>query len=217
VVFVVLALSMLIAVTSAQAAEWRIEGKAITGTESVTGAAHVASNLLVPDFSLQILCTKHTIEVGSILTNGTAVGKLALSSCKTWSKGIESPGCKPAEPIVAGGLATPVLHAGLTYIKLTPSAGTENFAVVKFSGETCALPEINFIRGSAIVECLSSKLATGGKYCEEESVSHLGQVAPPSLFPTNVLSFGLHQVTFDGIAEVALGGANKGKTVSAFG
>jgi hypothetical protein len=215
-VFMVLALSMLIPATSVHAAEWRIEGKAITSNESVTGTAHVASNLLVPDFTLQILCSKHTIEVGSILTNGTAVGKLALSSCKTWSGGNEVPACVPKEPIIAGGLATPVLHGGLTYIKITPSTGTENFAVVKFA-PPCALPEIVNIRGSAIVECLSSKLATGAKYCEEESVTHLGQVAPTSLFPTNTLLFGTHLITFDGIAEVTLGGANKGKTTSAFG
>jgi len=207
----------LLAASSAQAAEWRIEGKKIESSESVTGAAHVASNLLVPAQNLEILCSEHTIEVGAILTNGTAVGQLALSNCKTLVKKVLSPGCKPEEPIIVGGVATPTLHNGLTYIFLTPKAGSP-FGLMRFNPAKCALPEEIEVVGSAVTECLNpSNLATGAKRCEEESVTHLAQIAPTSLFPKNVIFFGANPVTFDGIAEVKLGGANAGKKASAFG
>lgn len=214
----VIGLSILIAASVASAAEWRIEGKKLTETEAVTGAKHTEANFLIPSLNIGISCAKHTIKDGLILTNGEVHGTIELENCKTitLSTGKEVPGCKPAEPIVATGRAKPILHNGLTYILVLPPSGTETYAIAKFGGE-CALPEQNTIKGTAVGECLNLKLEKGPKFCEEEAVTHLGQLAPQALFPGDQIKFGANAVTYDGVAEVKLAGKNAGKNASAFG
>lgn len=214
----VLGLTILIAASAASAAEWRIEGKKITETESVTGAKHTEANFLIPSLNIGILCAKHTIKDGLILTNGEVHGTIELENCKTItiSTGKEVASCKPAEPIVATGRAKPILHNGLTYILVLPPSGTEIYAIARFS-ELCALPEEDIIKGTLVGECLNLKLEKGAKLCEEESVTHLGQMAPQALFPSDQILFGTHAVTYDGVAEVKLAGKNIGKKASAFG
>ena len=214
----VLGLSMLAAASVSSAAEWRIEGKKITETESVEGAKHTEANFLVPSLNIGISCTKHTIKDGLILTNGEVHGTIELTSCKTitLSTGLENKACKPFEPVVASGRAKPILHNGLTYILVLPPSGSNVYATVKFS-ELCALPEEDTVTGTAVGECLNLKLEKGKGFCEEEAVIHLGQMAPQELFPTDKILFGNNVVTYDGIGEAWLSGKNFGKKASAFG
>jgi hypothetical protein len=213
-----LCLSILIAASGASAAEWRIEGKKITETEVVSGAKHTEANFLVPSLNIGILCAKHTIKDGLILTSGEVHGTIELTSCKTitLSTGLENKACKPTEPVVATGRAKPFLHNGLTYILVLPPNGSTIYTTVKFS-ELCALPEEDIVKGTAVGECLNLKLEKGAGFCEEEAVTHLGQMAPQALFPSDQIFFGQHAVTYDGIAEVWLAGKNFGKKASAFG
>src|SRR6476660_7554999 len=179
---VLLALTAFMATAVAQAAEWRIEGKKLETKESVTGSVHVQGNFLVPAQKLEILCSTHIIEGAFILPNGEAEGSILLSNCKTWQNGKESPGCKPIDPVFATGHARPILHNGLTYMLVEPPKGGV-YATAMFNPAKCALPEENEVTGTAVGECINSKLESGAKLCEEESAAHLGKMAPQALFP----------------------------------
>jgi hypothetical protein len=195
------------------------ETKQLEANESIGLTAHTEFNLLVPAQGIEILCTTLAAEGLKILGLSTlGEGKMKFTSCKTRQKGKESPGCKPIEPIVAGGRAHLLLHAAKNYLLLEPTGGAlGSFAIIQFNPATCALAEENELFGAVVAECghlLVLKVEGGfafdfvGLDCSKQESTHLfRQAASQALFEVSGLRFGISSATLDGIASASLNGA----------
>jgi len=120
-------------------------------------------------------------------------------------KKVLSAGCKPAEPILAGGLAEVLLHNSKNYIKFKPLTG-KPFTTIVFNPAKCALAEENEVTGELVTECgkLEPANTFAFKDCKEHEATHLLREAPEALFPTAVLKFGLNQALLHGIADTLI-------------
>src|SRR6478609_8437704 len=83
--------------------------------------------LLIPSLSLGLLCAKvegdPTAPVKLLAASTIAHGHVIFRECKTTIKGVESPGCKPTEPILAGGLFLLILHNSINWMLFEPLKG----------------------------------------------------------------------------------------------
>jgi hypothetical protein len=185
--------------------------------ENVSVVKHTEGNLLVPNQNLEILCSTVASD-GLELIAGTfeARGAINFTNCKTFQNGTISNVCKPQEPILAGGKAHIFLDNGVNYMLLEPTTGLSGvFAHITFGG-LCALPKLNEVTGTLVVECLNGSLKSDN--CSILRVAQLLQAAPnQGLFAIKLageehvhgLFLGANPATLDGIASVKLAGPNE--------
>jgi len=217
-----IALGLLALAAPAAQANWKVGGAELAANEAVEAKTHREFNLLVPAQNLQILCASLVPTSATLFAkSGSGEGKVKFTSCKTWQSSKESAGCKPIEPIVAGGKVNLILAGSiilpLTYFLFEPSKGVP-FTTIEFNPAKCALAEENAVTGKLIAECLNSSLSSEKKLCEKEEVTHLLQQSPElveALFSEDTLKFGESLTYLDGVASVTMHGANLGKIWSA--
>jgi hypothetical protein len=165
--------------------------------------------LLVPALSLEILCAKVQQDAAApvklLAASTVAHGHVIFMECKTTIKGIESPGCKPTEPILAGGLFLIILHNGINWMLLEPLKGLP-FTTLLFNPAKCALPEENEITGSLVFECghLSPPNTWVRLDCKNHELTHLIREAPEALFPADGFRFGENGELLDGIVALSI-------------
>lgn len=203
---------MVFMATGAQA-NWFVlhQGKTVEPDVTLSASSVSELNLLVAAQKLEILCK--TIETDPeapvLLLEKSSIshGHFNLKSCKTWQSGKESPGCKPIEPILTGGLARLILHNGKTYGLLEPLTG-KAFTIIKFNEAKCALSPENEVTGSVVDECghLNPPGTWVGLDCALDAVTQLGRQAPAALFPTDSLKFGENTALVDGITALKISG-----------
>jgi hypothetical protein len=144
-----------------------------------------------------------------------ADGELLYSNCKVLQNGELSTACDKhlngakieglLEPIIAKFLAKLELNAAKTktQILFAPLTGaTGNFAQVKFD-PSCALPETNNVKGSLLVECLTSSLEPGN--CLTEELTHLLQQGSEV---EDKLTYGTNAAKLLGVAKTNLASDN---------
>jgi len=196
----------------------------LTSNELVEVTKHSADGtLLIEGVNASILCQK--IQGNDLLlipgnaTTATATGKVAFSECVTLEKstGKEVKNCNPLnQPIEAAGKAKVILHTnGQNYVLFEPEAG-KPFTTIKF-GELCALIETSNVTGSLVAECgeLNASSVFVQEDCKIHQVKHLLRQAPEALFPSDILKFGAHKATIDGIVAAELAGVgHKGQSWS---
>lgn len=211
-------LGLMTFITPAAQANWLYLENApvevIRHTEDVT--------LLVEGVNVQVLCKNIQgenvlLEEGNA-TTAPASGTVLFSECTGVEKstGKEQKNCNPInQPIKATGKAKIVLHTnGQNYFLFEPETG-KSFTLVEFS-ELCALVETNKVTGSFVGECgeLNGLNEFVQEDCKNYQVTHLLHQAPEALFPSDVLKFGAHKASIDGIAAATLTGAFKGDSWS---
>ena len=193
-------------------ATWDLEGIEIIKDIPVGGnfVAGQEGLLLVPTQNLVIHCKKFTIEKALLLKLPAldADADLKYEDCKTLVKGVENAGCKP-EILPVKALLLPFLHNGEIYILAEQQTGVPNFTVIHYNEETCALPPLPAVTGSVVFECYKEALKLDD--CKNSLAIHLIRPAPPALFPTDTLKYGLNAAEIHGEAEVFLTGEDLNK------
>jgi hypothetical protein len=199
-------------------AHWNVNGKSI-GTSllpqvvvkeieglSGTKEKHIAFVTQVGISKVEILCEKMVLDNYLFHQNGSGLGTILVSECKTLLNGAVSSSCKPAEPITAVVKSLIVLHepkAGekVPVHKFEPAEAGAPFLILKFS-EECALGEEVEVTGSFTL------IDSNGKFQNEE-VTHLVQEGP-----LGALQFGTHAAKLAGSVVLELTGEHKGMTWS---
>jgi hypothetical protein len=188
-VFGALSLAAILA-TSAQAAEFQIQGKpALLAT--LTGSQEGTGSLLIPGRNLTINCQSTAVNVGSeIVSPSKALVKLTFSMCSALNhaKGTELP-CTIDNPTVTA-LFLPL--AGNTLLKEPDSS--ETFTTVLLLGEICPLPEENPVQGT-----LTAEVKTNNSVVDLITFNK-----------SSGINFGGFPSTFTGSATLELTGAHKG-------
>jgi len=162
-------------------------GKAVEPDVTLGVATHKIFTMLVPAQKLEILCARIEADPAApvLLLEKSTVGHghLIMTECKVWQSGKESPGCKPIEPILAGGLSELFLFEGRNYLLYQPLAG-QPFTTVTFNPAKCALAEENEVTGSLIYECGKLEPANTfvGGDCKTHQAIQLMQEAPHIVF-----------------------------------
>jgi len=195
-------------------ANWLVldpEGTTMQPDVTLSAKTHKEFVLLVAAQNLEILCLKVETDPSAPLlllaASTVAHGHVIFTECKTFVKKVLSEGCKPVEPILAGGLAELILHPanGPSYILIKPLTGLP-FTILKFNAAKCALPEENEVGGDLVAEC--GKLEPVNTFvnvdCKTHEVTHLLQQAPQALFPTAVLTFGENPALLHGIVDTLI-------------
>jgi len=138
----------------AQAADWLIGGKALTGlaaSESVTGEqVGTENNLLILKLNLTLQCAEAEVGGATIKAGGTGSGTISFSECHVLDAEKKEAACTLVEPIEAAVNAEVVLHEGGNYVLFKPQG--EAFAVVETTGGVCPLPEEAEVKGSVLAK-----------------------------------------------------------------
>lgn len=202
---------------SAQAVTWDINGSEIKAHETFTAQVKSGETilLLIPSKNAVFHCTSIDVEEGLIYNSDPPkahVGFLLLG-CETLIKGVKSPGCAP-EILLVRATLLPILHSGKIYLLAEPLTGGQPFTTYHFNEATCALPPLPTITGSVVFECENA--GTGAQQdCKIGAVAQLLRPAPPELFPSDKILYGLSAAETHSKMEVKLSGANAGKTFNA--
>jgi hypothetical protein len=195
-------------------------------TETISGKLHSPTALLksvigVTKTPILIHCSTLTVTDGLLFgtssgagVEGTALGILKFTNCLTLLEEggvfVDSPNCKPAEPIEAAVKALLILHSTKTFILFEPDSG-EVFTSIKFVAP-CVLPESTNITGEVVAECVKAANLNEEEPCLSDIVSHVIQpLKVPTLVATNVLKFGKNEASLTGAAALELSGAHAGK------
>ncbi len=205
-------------------AGWDIAGSQITGEKLVGGALKETAKLLVPavGVNLEIRCTSVDVEVDSRirpLPNNDALAFLLYLGCTSYkhSTGELLPKCIPDVLLVKAKIR-PFLHNNVVKLLAEPETGAGGvFTEVHFDEEVCSLPPTSKVLGSVVFECEDNVLAL--RTCAFAAIKQLirpvTHATQLSLYPTDVLKYGLNVALLKGEAEVFLTGAEAGKTFAA--
>ena len=209
-----IAVAVLMSYASASAeANWLVEGAELTANETVSVSRNTPWTLLASN-GIEIKCTETQGESLQLIGKSSeATGNIALNSCKTFNKGTAASSCDPInQPIKFGIKILLILHNGSVYILLHPPTG-KPLTTIEFAAK-CALVETSEVTGSQVDEC-GHLIIPGSTWvflsCNNGKIEQFVQPAPAALFPSDSLKFGELKASVDGIAELELSGANKGK------
>jgi hypothetical protein len=207
---------------------WLENGVAITVKKPLKLKAHTPVNYLIPALNFEIKCTTLEAKEMQLLvgtsTTATAEGKVALSGCAGFSKGVEQKNCKPEnQPIVLGGLWLVKLLAltkggTLLNVILVEQNGASPLATIKFS-ELCPLAETTNVTGSVVLECglLEPVNTFKQEDCSSSRTVHLLQAPQQTVWffgkedseeVKDELKFGANKTTLDGIIAAELVSGN---------
>ncbi len=202
---------------SAQAVTWDINGAEIKAHETFTAQLKPGQTvlLLAPADNLVFHCTALDVETGLIYNSDPPKAHISFFflNCETKVKGIKNPGCKP-EILLVKAILLPILHSGKIYLLAKPLEAGKPFTTYHFNEETCALPPLPTITGSLVFQC-ENAAGTTQQDCKTAATPQYIGPAPPALFPTDVLKYGLNTAETHSKAEVTLTGANIGKSFNA--
>ena len=202
---------------SAQAVTWDINGAEIKANETATGKLKSGQTalLLVPKLNVIIHCTGFTVNEGTIRTDNTAHVKLKYTGCETLINNVAAPLCHP-EILEVSAKILPILHPdkGKVYLLVEPLTAGQPFTTIHLLEDICALPPLVTVTGSVVFEC-ENAAGTAQQDCKTEGTPQLIRPAPPTLFETDKLQYGLNTAEIHGKAEISLSGANVGKPFNA--
>ena len=201
---------------SAQAVTWDINGAEIKAHETFTAKLKTGTVLLLaPVENVVFHCTTLDVEEGLIYNSDPPKAHIAFFflSCSTKIKGVENANCKPEILLVRAALL-PILHNSKIYIRAEPLEVGKPFTTYHFNEETCPLPPLPTITGSLVFEC-ENAAGTAQQDCKIAAATQLLRPAPPGLFPSDGLKYGLNPAETHSKAEVTLTGANIGKSFNA--
>ena len=201
--------------TGASAVTWDINGAEIKANENFTGKLKMGQTalLLIPNQKLVIHCTGFTVNQGLIRTDSTAHLKLTYTGCTTKVNGSENAKCKP-EILQVSAKILPILHSSKIYLLVEPLTAGQPFTTLHFSEDVCALPPLPTITGSMVFQC-ENTAGTAQQDCKTATTPQYVGPAPPALFPSDTISYGLNAAELHGKAEISLSGPNAGKTFNA--
>jgi hypothetical protein len=177
-----------------------------------TVSVQILSTFGAGETPLAISCTAILLHDGLLLTGGTGVGEILLSSCSTSISGLVKANCKPLEPIVVKAKTLLLHHNGDTYKLFLPQSGS-TFTTIHL-GELCAAGETAEIVGNFVTEC-GSLLGTPTPLwhhedCNVEKVEQQVRQASPLLFSSHQLKFGTKAATLDGHINLLTKGTHVG-------
>ena len=195
---------------SAQAVTWDINGSEIKANETITGKLKAGQTalILIPAQNLVVHCTGFNVNEGTLRTDNTGHAKIAYTGCTTKIKGVESPGCAP-EILPAAAKISPILHSGKVYFLVEPLTAGQPYAVLHYDEETCPLALASVV-GTVVFECENAG-SGAQKDCKEAASPQLIRPAPPALFLSDTLKYGLNAAEIHGKVELSLNGPNIGK------
>lgn len=210
-----LALMAVLALTAitaslAQAAspEWSIEGKALSGSESISSEATETFKLEVPARGLTIQCTEQSTVEGKITSPRADSGKISFNNCSV----VGAPTCKVTQPITTVPLVTELKLSGTTvYDTFKPASGT-TFTTITISG--CAAAGSFPITGQT---CGKATNALGVQAVKQqlEFSKAITATCIANGYITGGLKFAGTEATLTGKANNFLSGANAGKKFGA--
>jgi len=218
-----LAAVSVMAVTAAgsQAANFRINGAALTANETVAGTG-AEGELLVPGLGLKINCTSSAIA-GTLELAGMAKAVVTFSTCTVlenkfctvYPTALDREKQTNKGKLVADGLGQLQLDEKVHYLKvegLTVGGVLQPFTTVYFGGAGCTLPQPNDIGGTT-----SFKLPTALTESVNQSLSVVETEAEEKLFGAVGLTYGKEPASIMGgaVTNLHLTGANVGKTFGA--
>jgi len=208
---VVLALTMLTTASANAEGNWRIEGKNISESTTITGQGEGVYAFLVPSRNVELVFQSFAMDEGFLLPNGTSYKVFLFTEGKVYTL---SPALEEISSCKVGNLTFKVkgelvLHNGITYELLSPAEGTLLTTTTYSSGTGCPLPKTVPIPGSLVLE------DPGG--LQSEAVSHLVEQTPGGLFPGHGMLFGTHPMELDGSFSLELTGEHKGQKWSGVG
>jgi hypothetical protein len=210
---------MAFAATGAQAnGHWFVNGELLKTTIGVE-SLELEHTQLLSKFGLTavaILCEKILVHDGLLFSDGSSLGELLFSkNCKTELNAKVTENCKPLEPIVAEVKNLLIKHPEPTkdpksYILFSPHDSL-TFATLHL-GALCAIGQNIEVKGNVVAECgvLNTGVWTQLDCAQEKVEQRIREVQSKTLFPNDVLKFGVNPALLDGDVGLVLSGTHAG-------
>jgi hypothetical protein len=173
---------------AASAAEWKVEGKVLSGKEAISPTTKVVEDFTLASAGVTITCTGLEDEGGFIeAPNKNGATALVFKGCE-----VTEGACKVSETLKTNAVKSTAEGKTITF---EPTSGT-NFITIDFEGSECALKGKKEVTGKVKVSAPTGET----EETEQELVAD-----------STELKVGTNPATFKGKAKVKL---TSGKTFS---